>query len=471
MDDLLKPIHVVEIVGDMATIECNQALSYKVPPGTPMPEEGEIRGLRTEKQTILLESRALPDDVPPGPRVAFGVCILAATRDGDPGLLPYFAVYFNGCRVIEKMALSECKAAVVGAINGVLDARFDVPGGRELAARLEEMEPTEFFRADLMRVAEVLYKAMYKRRLEVERYAALLQALLQGQPTIAMEFLSPDIFTGFTWQGWASPARRPRSKPMVEVTLHPKAIENYNKKALGLLDLLREMPERPKTRLPPGTFADRPVAAHLSTESGDIKRGGPILVTDHFEDDLLAVEVHGNGVHEILDGDGIAALRKISVGVAASKGLRDLCTPRYVESHLAAWVERTRLSDGEPGAWTEEFIAQVLADVEDWTILVPLTGIAIERPFPVGEVELVRFTREQMDSLAENGMAWAGEKHAAYFEDLRRRYQGRVLARFRCRAVMEKAQERAVEATDRAVGVLRFFNPAAIDARFHCFIG
>jgi hypothetical protein len=104
---------------------------------------------------------------------------------------------------------------------------------------------------------------------------------------------------------------------------------------------------------------------------------------------------------------------------------------------------------------------------------VPLEGIAIEEEFSVGSVSFGFFTKQFFEriyvALQEKG--FLEPEVMARVRGMYERYYGMVFARHRCVAEPQRAKERAIEETDRILGLMRFFHPAALEVRAHCPLG
>jgi hypothetical protein len=200
----------------------------------------------------------------------------------------------------------------------------------------------------------------------------------------------------------------------------------------------------------------------------NITRTGPVLQVDTLGE-LQGIEIHGEGVHELLTGEPVEKLREIATKIATRPELRSVCSVRYVERHLAGWVERARLAPEKVLPLTEDLLEALGRDVKPVTVLVPLDGLHIARAFQLGKVYLDYFTSADIDRMV--GSNKDGDVAARYRERLTREYLGRVYAIYECEAEEGLAQALAFEECEQALNVLRFLDDASHDVRARCFIG
>jgi len=90
--------------------------------------------------------------------------------------------------------------------------------------------------------------------------------------------------------------------------------------------------------------------------------------------------------------------------------------------------------------------------------------------FDLGGLHFDYFKKSQFDEMfAEAGLD--NDVLKGYVEKLRREYQGRVYAEYRCRAVEGCAEELAFHQTDRVLDIMRMFDVAAFEIRAQCCLG
>ena len=109
------------------------------------------------------------------------------------------------------------------------------------------------------------------------------------------------------------------------------------------------------------------------------------------------------------------------------------------------------------------------AIIEYLTIYFPVTNLHIIKPFKIGDVEITYFTKEYFDKLwAKNTKENRTEKE---FNELYRKYQGRVFASYTLKAESNKAQEISFQKCLQAIDLLKLFCPTVIIPEKRCYMG
>ena len=114
-------------------------------------------------------------------------------------------------------------------------------------------------------------------------------------------------------------------------------------------------------------------------------------------------------------------------------------------------------------------MASLNRDISYQTILIPLDGILIEFPFQLGRVNFYYFTKSDIDIHLQHFPKDLPDLEK-YSEKFRKTYQGRVYTKFQYKAEKNFAQNLAFYHTDRALEILKLFNPAAFEIRTQCFL-
>jgi hypothetical protein len=253
----------------------------------------------------------------------------------------------------------------------------------------------------------------------------------------------------------------------VSIAFPVEAQTHFDETASRLLAALK--PCAP--RIPPeplkGSLGEKPKMFHLN--SSNII--GPIEVTftDGF-DEFCGFEVHSHNVHEAILGEDATRLEQLADKIANRKDLRSLCGTAYVRKHLMGWIRRRRFEEKAEASWCSDLLLALRGDVSDCILLVPLDGIEIAVPFDFGGVHFDCFKESQFDRMLA-AVQSQGDALKGHVAKLRKEYQGRVYAEYRCRAVQEYAEELALHHTDRVLDILKMFDAAALEIRAQCHVG
>lgn len=235
--------------------------------------------------------------------------------------------------------------------------------------------------------------------------------------------------------------------------IHPKASENLDARGERLLTSLRPPSEE---HLPagPSFVPDTPVAWTLT------------------EKDILGIECR------LADGRGVTIARYFyrpgsgQLGFAGSSfdELRSLAKTTYglvsdvvsaqtVEDFIFHWC-RDRSCDVTDLPLVQYVMSQLEVLIANHEIWLPIATLYLERPLSLGRVVLRPISSEDIDSWTARWTDAEGSAaaKAAAIDDLRNRLQGLAAATSTYRAERHRAEERAAEATEDALSILRIFS-------------
>lgn len=244
----------------------------------------------------------------------------------------------------------------------------------------------------------------------------------------------------------------------------PEAQTYYDEKAYSFIAALKPSPVRLKSQPPRGSVAHLPITHLTDVDLSDAQHS--------YIDGLgrfLGFEIHKANIHEFLPKEAAEDLERVVDKVAGRHELEQYCDATYVLRHLLGWVQRRRLQEPAENSWTADLLASLIHDINDQIILVPLDCIRIEVPFRIGQVSFDYFTEASIDAILLK-IHEENPDFEYFSEKFRKRYQGRVYAKFQCKAEKGYAQKLAFAHTDKALEILKLFNPAAFEIRAPCFL-
>jgi len=247
----------------------------------------------------------------------------------------------------------------------------------------------------------------------------------------------------------------------------PEAKNYFDKKANSFIDALKPSIVRSENKQRRGSLAHTPVALNIADDDiiGRVKH--------YYHDELdrfLGFEIHEANINEFLPKGAAEDLEKIASKVIRQPMIREYCDANYVREHLVDWITRRRLQETADKSWINDLIVSLFSDICDQKILTPLEGIQVEVPFKFGQVSFRYFTKSFIDGILQKLPTGVPDLDE-FGKEFRKRYQGRVYTEFICKAEKNYAQKLAVYHTEKALEILKFLNPAALEIRAQCFLG
>jgi hypothetical protein len=251
------------------------------------------------------------------------------------------------------------------------------------------------------------------------------------------------------------------------IELPPEAKGYFDEKANSFIAALKPLPIPSKQKPPRGSFAHMPVAFRL-TDADIIGR-----MKHNYIDGLgrfIGFAIREGNINEFLPKEAAEKLDNIADKFASQRDIQEYCSTVYVREHLVDWIQRRRLREPADTSWTDDILKYLKRDICEQKILIPLEGIQIEVPFKLGHVTFQYFTESYINAIL--GQLPEGSPDLEEFrKKFRKNYQGRVYTEFRCKAEKNFAQKLAFFHSDKALEILKFLNPAALEIRAQCFLG
>jgi len=249
----------------------------------------------------------------------------------------------------------------------------------------------------------------------------------------------------------------------VEVDLHPEAekrLSELGEEVFGSLERARPFPHGIEAD---GSWSHAP-ASTISAPLSWIEQ-----TRDPFTKKHLRLEIHDKQHHLALSKTGLDLFTRLVDRTAAQRGISELASVEYIEERLTSWLQAR--TNGSAEKWPAAIRSAIAKDCREWRVVIPLEGVQLQSPFTIGHVQFAFFTMAYFDGALPPGPPDATEEDRKRMRRHFEKYLGVVYAAFVCSAVPERAQERAVEEVEFVLGLLRFFDPAAVDARGLCLLG
>ena len=134
----------------------------------------------------------------------------------------------------------------------------------------------------------------------------------------------------------------------------------------------------------------------------------------------------------------------------------------FVKNVFFDWARQRFVADGPP--FTEALSMVARESVKPVEIWAPIANLEVEHSFDFGPVRIESITAAVMENLRSRAPSPQPEQEQQvnnFFEELRRKIQGYAAVVVSMEAEPVIAQERALRIAQDAVGLLRFFSPAA----------
>jgi hypothetical protein len=185
---------------------------------------------------------------------------------------------------------------------------------------------------------------------------------------------------------------------------------------------------------------------------------------------LVAMGIVVPGGRWFLGGPSSPKLVNFIEGLGRHKDVRDVCGMPYIGECLRDWIKKSK-NDQETRSFGDLFLERLRQDVTSRSVLVPIEGIALDRPFQLGASECDYFTEgyfaTALPTVNEGGKPGDVPLKKMLHEKLQA-YWGSPFLRSRWKAEITHAIHLAETEAEEALTLLRFFHPSALEARAHC---
>jgi hypothetical protein len=248
----------------------------------------------------------------------------------------------------------------------------------------------------------------------------------------------------------------------LNLTIHPEAAKNCNKKAEDLLQRLQSAPERFSRKRGPSnpnihsthTFTSKNIIGEMGFGWSDF-RGN--TVAKAFQ--------QGNELVGLFEDDHIQLIR---VAEAIHKSLRPpVVTVQLLTNLVFDWIKEAHRKTIEV-SMTDYVLHESEKRITEAEIWIPISHFFIPHPFVFGRITFRAITKAMMDEWETSALAkcTTDEERTSVktgMERRRRKFQALATATMKIEAEPDRAYEIAYEETDKTVSLLRFFSPAMLD--------
>lgn len=255
----------------------------------------------------------------------------------------------------------------------------------------------------------------------------------------------------------------------MKLELHPEAKENFNTKIEDIkLKLQFKEPAGLKNKVPnPDTHV-----VHTFDETniiGDIKL--------FWRDDTGRVAARAFGENGRLLGlfdEDYKDLTRIAEGIQKAVSPKNVIGTEGVSELIFEWIKKKYKGEEIP-EMVDYVLTESEKEIREFDIWIPISHLLIEAPFNLGKIIFKTITKKMMDDYEEvflSKVITEEEKHAINFKigQMRSKMQSFGVATIKVEATPERAYEIALEETERAVDLLRFFSPIILHPNKICYV-
>lgn len=244
----------------------------------------------------------------------------------------------------------------------------------------------------------------------------------------------------------------------MKIELHNNAIENFNEKFEALLFEIKINTHQPPQQK---KFESDIVISKTISESEII--GEPIFSLANNVGDETAIFFISDGKQFGFINDDYVRFANLCENLQRISTLSGYISKKFLKDKAFEWVCKRYKNQISLKVW--DYLKPILEEsIQESEVLVPLHMIQIECQFNIGNVEFKQLTKQVYDSWSltafKNKENWEEENIKTFFEKERLQHQGFAAASVNVIAEKGRAKEIAFEEIERAVDILRIYDPA-----------
>jgi hypothetical protein len=241
----------------------------------------------------------------------------------------------------------------------------------------------------------------------------------------------------------------------MNIQFHPSAANNFNNKAVELLQLVQPAPHMQSRTSK--VFSERYVSASFDESNiiGDIEPSK----CDH----------KGNIVERLFNFNGekftinnYREVNKLAEAIQSTSLCRDKLSFSFIEQNLFAWIKDTFKKNHDLN-FTTFFIDKALLNIKKLTFFTPISNLHVEEPFKICSSEIRIIKKEHFDEM-QSTSALPKE----IITQFRKEYQGLACVVTDVEAEPDYASDVALEEAKKVVSVLAIFSRATLIPDIMC---
>jgi len=252
------------------------------------------------------------------------------------------------------------------------------------------------------------------------------------------------------------------SEPIVS---NESAIQYFNQEAEKLIDLLTELHETDTGRQPIGSVREE---ISLNIDESEVQYSFKTQ-DDHKGNEAYRYFYVSPNKWVGLDAQRYPIFRKLLGSLYKRKELNEIISEGTLTEIIFYWMKtKYEKSENAPSTLMEYIEKAVKEKIKNIKISIPISFLAIDSEFEIGNVKFEYFKKELFDKIElkmKEGVETKkiSEREVADFmQKLRKDYQGKACGTVHVRTEEEKAKEVAEREVERAIMALKYFSPSAL---------
>lgn len=243
--------------------------------------------------------------------------------------------------------------------------------------------------------------------------------------------------------------------------------DEINKESFRLVGLIKESKDEPtskKEKKGTGSLDNVQVITDFKLADGPIYK---YELNPDFSSSKILVSL--NGLDYGFNNPIYSEFYELVNAICNQPIFKETVSKEFIESRTILWlanVHREKRASQDLINFLKSEIEEV---VEHTTIYFPIINLHISKPFKIGDVEITFFTKEYFDQLWSRNTK--EDRTEEEFNELYRKYQGRVFASYTLKAESKKANELAFSKCLQAIDVLKLYAPTVMLPERKCYIG
>ena len=247
--------------------------------------------------------------------------------------------------------------------------------------------------------------------------------------------------------------------------IHPGARASLNEIALLVLKGASDFEPQPKN----GQFQTQRHIG-LSLTDADLVGDTQLWHCDIFGRSSAVSFSNGSLTHTIKDED-YQRLRQLVDRVFKLPWSNRFVGPAFVENCIIEWCRHRLKNPSAENEFCDALVFDCEKAVKQYVVWVPIAHLEVAKPFGFGPVKIEVISKPMIDTHTSIILARGSQEGVSvqqYIDRIRDDLQGLAAVVVRVEAEKDRAVARAIELSDVAVGLLRFFSLAALTPWHTC---
>lgn len=240
-------------------------------------------------------------------------------------------------------------------------------------------------------------------------------------------------------------------------TIHPSAKENFDKKAISLLDEIKEYPRDIPQR-------DSKVSDERVVDSLDVIEINAECDVD-YKNTVTARYFEFKHIRYGIAGSSYELLVNLSEAILKNREISEKLSKEFVEECIFEWIINYHIENIKNYYFTDFFIRKSFDSIKDHTILVPIANTIVEVPFQFCGFMIRPLTKSMMDEITKIDEDISSQEKRylqEYTEELKRNLQGFAVIEMQLTCERKYASELAFNIADKITSLLSIYSHALI---------